>query len=117
MNRKLSGVQWSVSLAGVSLLAWACDGGPDRPGTVYMPEMFQSVPYDSHDPSPVLPRGQTLQPPPEGAIPQGFTPVHYGAGAEEAAAAGEELSNPFERLVRRDPGRLLLQRPSKPSPR
>ncbi|MCC6877251.1 MAG: cytochrome c [Sandaracinaceae bacterium] len=96
MNRKLSVEVWSLSLAGVSLFAWACDGGPDRPGTVYMPEMFESVAYDSHDPSPVLPRGQTLQAPPEGTIPQGFTPVHYAPGAEEAAAAGQELTNPFE---------------------
>lgn len=41
------------------------------------------------------PAGLTARPPAAGAIPRGFKPFHYGAGPEEAARAGRELSNPF----------------------
>jgi mono/diheme cytochrome c family protein len=77
-----------LTLVGAVLVLGACDAGPDQPGVMYMPEMVVSTPYDAHDRNPILARGMTLQAPPEGAIPQGYAPYHYGPGPEEATAAG-----------------------------
>jgi mono/diheme cytochrome c family protein len=91
MNRALA-----LSCSGAfATLVVACSGGGDRPGLAVMPEMFHSVPYDSHDPNGVLPRGQTLQPTPTGAVARGFAPTHYGPGPTEALAAGRELTSPI----------------------
>lgn len=69
-------------------LLGACNAGPDEPGVMYMPDMVVSTAYDAHDRNPVLANGMTLQAPPEGAIPRGYAPYHYGPGPDEAAAAG-----------------------------
>lgn len=80
----------------LAALVAGCSGSGDRPGLAVMPEMFHSVPYDSYDPNAALPRNQTLQPTPAGAIARGFSPTHYGPGPTEALAAGRELVNPLE---------------------
>lgn len=79
----------------LALSAMSCSAEGDKTGVLYLPDMFTSVPYDSHDPNPVLPNGQTLQPMPEGTVARGEAPFHYAAGPQEAARAGRELTNPL----------------------
>ncbi len=57
--------------------------------------MVFSSAAESQAESEFLPGGRTLQTPPEGTIPRGFTPLHYKGHKEEAKQAGEELQNPF----------------------
>jgi len=71
-----------------------CSGSQERPGFVLFPDMFRSLSYKSYDANPVLARGQTLQLPPEGAVPMERAPFAYGPGPEEAKRAGRELRNP-----------------------
>lgn len=78
-----------------TVAALGCRGGENRPGYVVLPGMVASVPYDAYDPNPAFRDGRTLQAPPEGTVPAGFTPFPYGAGPEEAARAGRELTNPL----------------------
>ena len=59
-------------------------------------QMQYSPAYLSQTANPVLPNGMTDQPPVPGTIPRGYQPFHYGAGAEEALRAGNELKNPFQ---------------------
>lgn len=60
-----------------------------------LPDMVESVAYDSFAPNPVFADGKTLQRPPAGTIPVGAMPLHYGATPAEADRAGRELANPF----------------------
>ncbi len=68
---------------------------PSRKNVEFLPEMVDSVPYDSFAPNPVFADGKTLQAPPEGTIPRGRMPLHLTPGEEGAARAGRELRNPF----------------------
>jgi mono/diheme cytochrome c family protein len=78
----------------IGLLFAACRGDPTVPNLEYIPEMIDSVAYDSFARNPVTPDGKTLLAPPEGTIPRGLKPLHYGPGKEEAVRAGRELVNP-----------------------
>ncbi len=95
-----------------ALLATGCDGGdPRQTNLEYLPEMIDSLPYDSFAPNPNTRDGKTLMAPPRGAIPRGFAPLHYGPGPEEAARAGRELTSPLpdapEHVAR---GKVLFKR-------
>ncbi len=95
-----------------ALLAAGCDGGdPRQTNLEYLPEMIDSLPYDSFAPNPNTRDGKTLMAPPRGAIPRGFAPLHYGPGPEEAARAGRELTSPLpdapEHVAR---GKVLFKR-------
>jgi mono/diheme cytochrome c family protein len=80
----------------LALLAAACaESDPSRTNLEFVPEMIDSVPYDSFAPNPVTRDGKTLMTPARGSIPRGYAPFSYGAGPEEAARAGRELQNPL----------------------
>jgi mono/diheme cytochrome c family protein len=86
-----------VAAAGLSLAVLAgCGASGERPTRVLFPDMFTSLSYKPYDPHPVLARGQTLQLPPEGAVPMEPAAFSYGPGPEEALRAGRELTNPVE---------------------
>lgn len=59
--------------------------------------MTYPVAAQAFDPSPVLPRGQVLQSPPEGTLARGMhPPLAFQPGKEEAIRAGRELMNPLQ---------------------
>jgi mono/diheme cytochrome c family protein len=70
------------------------EADPTKTNLEILPEMVDSVPYDSFAENPVTRDGKTLLVPVKGTIPRGHTPFHYGSGPEEAARAGRELTNP-----------------------
>jgi mono/diheme cytochrome c family protein len=79
----------------ISLLAAGCaPSDPTRTNLEFVPEMVDSVPFDTFSPNPVTHDGKTLMLPAKGTIPRGFTPFHYGPGPVEAERAGRELSSP-----------------------
>ncbi len=83
--------------AGLALAVLAgCRASGERPTRVLFPDMFASLSYKAYDPNPILARGQTLQLPPEGAVPMEQAAFAYGPGPEEALRAGRELTNPIE---------------------
>ncbi len=77
----------------ISILGCARD--PKKPGYELMAEMAHPVPYETYASNPVTPDGKTLQAPPDGTVPRGFLPYHYGTTLQEAERAGRELTNPF----------------------
>lgn len=89
MRRLASAAALAAGLVG----SQACRASGERPGVVFLPEMYYSVPYDSYDPNSLTPSGQTLLAPPEGTVPMGFAPFPFGPGPEEAARAGAQLAN------------------------
>ncbi|MCC7177497.1 MAG: cytochrome c [Acidobacteria bacterium] len=68
---------------------------PNVPNWEFLPNMVRSIPADAFAPSPLLPGGRVLQPPPPGTIPRGLPPLPYTASPEDAARAGVELTNPY----------------------
>jgi mono/diheme cytochrome c family protein len=82
---------------------------PALPNTEFLPEMVHSVAYDAYSPNPNFPDGKTLQAPVAGAIPRGFTPLHYGSAPEEAVRAGRELSNPVGPKAAQERGAFLFR--------
>lgn len=81
----------------ISVLVFnACDRSRTERGYDYFPDMFYSPAYKTYSDHPVLPGGKTMQTPPEGSIPVGFTPYPYDNSAESRELAGKELAAPFK---------------------
>jgi len=107
-RRLLLNLALAAALAAVTGLHLGLAPHPDRRNFELLPEMVDSVPYDTFAPSPVFADGKTLQAPPAGTVPRGLLPLHFGPGPEEAARAGRELANPLARpaVLRPDPAPL-----------
>ena len=82
-------------IAILGALNWILQRDFSRPNLEFLPEMVQSVPYDSFSANRNFPDGKTLQQPVPGTIPRGFLPLHYEATPQDAERAGEELHNPY----------------------
>jgi mono/diheme cytochrome c family protein len=79
------------------LLLGACSHDRNHPGYAYMPDMYYSEPYDAYSENPVFADSITMQAPPEGSIPVGYTPYPYKAKSfDDQVRAGQELVNPVE---------------------
>lgn len=80
-----------------ALLFGACSHDRNHPGYAYMPDMYYSEPYDAYSENPVFADSITMQAPPEGSIPVGYTPYPYKAKSfDDQVLAGQELLNPVE---------------------
>ncbi len=89
-RRQMGGI-----IAAFGMLAMiGCGAEGDRPGVAFMPDMLESVPYDTFEANPVSETGGMLLPP-EGTIPVTGVPFPYGDSEEEAIRAGLELTNPL----------------------
>lgn len=84
-----------TAVLGAAVAPGCMGGDAAQTNLEYLPEMIDSVPFDSFSPNPNTHDGKTLMAPPKGAIPRGFVPLHFGPGPEEAARAGRELQNPL----------------------
>lgn len=78
-----------------SVIFGACDRSRNDKGYDYFPDMFHSAAYKTFSEHPVLPEQKTMQEPPEGSIPIGFTPYLYDNSFESREKAGKTLMNPF----------------------
>ncbi len=87
----------SLLAAMALLMASACglrdDSQPAR--QYFMPDMIHSEAYDAYMPNPNTRDGKTLQRPTEGTVARGYLPLHFVVSEEDAARAGEELTNPL----------------------
>ncbi len=85
-------------LAGLILalaLNWAIRVDHRRPNREFMPNMVESVAFNSFAENPYFADGMTLQPPPFGTQRRGETRIDYPADSAGAFLAGKELSNPY----------------------
>ncbi len=83
-----------LAALGAAASGAACSSDPSQPRYEYVPEMVDSVAYESFTANPYLPGGRTMQPPQPGTVARGQHLLHYGPGPEEAARAGLELTLP-----------------------
>lgn len=85
-----------LMLAGALYALWGPGANPAQPHFEVLPQMAHTVRYNAFEANPVFPDSVNLRLPPEGTIPRGVPPLHYGTTPEEALRAGEELRNPFD---------------------
>lgn len=81
-------------LAALAVAALGCGRDPTQRNLEFVPEMIDSIAYDSFAPNPVTHDRKTLIAPVPGTIPRGFSPLRYGPGRAEAERAGRELESP-----------------------
>jgi mono/diheme cytochrome c family protein len=95
MNK--SSIKLTLFVMMAALLLGACSHDRNHPGYAYMPDMYYSEPYDAYTENPVFADSITMQTPPEGSIPVGYTPYPYKAKSfDDQQKAGLELVNPIE---------------------
>lgn len=66
-----------------------------KPNYQYMPNMYETVPYETYGEYEIFENGQEAKLPVEGSIPRGWKPYDYENSNEGYAAAKEELENPL----------------------
>ncbi len=84
-----------ILLGLVAAAHFLIDLDSSQPGWVFLPEMVDSVAYDSFAANPVFADGKTVRSPVAGTIPRGLPPLPYHATEEDAQRAGRELNNPY----------------------
>jgi mono/diheme cytochrome c family protein len=86
-NKNLILVTFSFGM----LLLSACT--KKTPAWEYMPDMYESTSLKAQKEDPLSKDGAAARTPPEGTIPRGFEPYHYGVA--DTLLAGKELRNPL----------------------
>jgi len=84
----------ALPLAGTGMIA-GCKADGDRPGTIILPGMVESIPMDAYDSNPAAHSHPAVLAPPDGTVSLEASPFLYGPGVEEAKRAGRELANPL----------------------
>jgi mono/diheme cytochrome c family protein len=70
----------------------ACD--KKTPDMEYMPDMYESTSFKAQKEDPFSKDGAAARMPPEGTVPRGFQPYHFGVN--DTIKAGNALKNPLE---------------------
>ena len=80
----------------VTGLTTSCDRDNNSTGYTYFPDMVYSRAFETYSENPNFSDNSTLQEPPDGTIPRGYTPLTYTKDLEDRIRAGKELKNPFD---------------------
>lgn len=101
VSRRTINVCLMLSMVTIVILHGLMAADPGQPNQEFLPEMVRTPRYNTFSAHPMLPNGQTQQPPVPGTIARGMMPLHYRATPEDALRAGEELQNPLRADDRR----------------
>ncbi len=83
----------AITIALVSL-NWLMRSDPAKRNVDMLPNMVDSVPYDSFAKNPNFADGMTLRQPVPGTVIRGQMPLHFAATPADALRAGIELTSP-----------------------
>ena len=78
------------------LLLSACTRDRSKPNIQYMPDMYQSIPYEPYGVNPVLKDSMAALVPPEGAIARGHETLSFPAGLDGYNLAKDSLKSPLK---------------------
>lgn len=95
MNTRAVLIIVAIPIVVLLLLEMVLGANPRRRNYEVFTEMAYSAANESLSPSASLPNGMTQQGLVEGVVVRGHTPFRFGPGPEEAARAGERLTNPY----------------------
>lgn len=77
-------------------LNWIVRSDPAQRNVDVLPDMVQSVPFDSFAGNANFADGKTLREPVPGTVIRGQMPMHYTAAPADALRAGRELTSPVQ---------------------
>jgi mono/diheme cytochrome c family protein len=83
-----------LMLVALLSLNWVLRSDPGHRNFEILPDMVDSVPYDSFARNPNFADGKTLREPVPGTVIRGMMPLHYAAAPADAMRAGIELASP-----------------------
>lgn len=87
----------AIVLGSVTLLVSCQDSA--NPNYQYMPNMYESVGYETYEESNAFRNGIEAQIPVEGTVPRGWQPYEYANSLEEYTRAKAELKSPLDSLA------------------
>ena len=93
MRRAVNALLFLMLVALVSL-NWLIRSDPAKRNVEILPNMVESIPYDSYAANPNFADGRTLREPVPGTVVRGYLPIRYKATPEDAVRAGVELTTP-----------------------
>jgi len=82
-----------LAFLGLGFFISGCE--KSKPEWEFMPDMYESTSMKAQKEDPFSKDGVAARTPPEGTVPRGFAPYHYGPG--DTDRAGRELRNPLLR--------------------
>lgn len=104
MRRKIVNALLLATTVALLSLHWFLRPDPARRNYEFLPDMAESVAYDSYAVNVNFRDGRTLRDPVPGTIIRGQMPLHYTATKADAERAGRELQRP---AVKGDRGALV----------
>lgn len=78
------------------LFLTSCSRDRSKPNNQYMPDMYETIPYEPYGVSNIMADGMVAQTPPNGAIARGKMPFDIPDGFEGYDQAKEILKSPLE---------------------
>jgi len=102
MSRGKVNLALFVLLLAMAVVTWGLQREPTQPNSLFLPEMYYSVPSDPQAATTFFEDGSAARVPVKGTIPRGFLPLPYKATDADAIRAGNELRNPFSNHSGRD---------------
>lgn len=86
----------NISFALLATIGMVSCGGDTTPSYQYMPNMYESVGYETYSEHSVFPRTMEAMLPVEGTVPRGYSPYDYPNTTEGLEAAKADLKNPLQ---------------------
>ncbi|RLJ65706.1 quinol:cytochrome c oxidoreductase monoheme cytochrome subunit [Lacinutrix venerupis] len=86
---------FNITLLALILISTVACKKDSRPNYEYMPNMYESVPYDTYQESDAFANGVEAQLPPEGTISRGYTPFDI----ENSTEGYEEAKGNFKSIL------------------
>ncbi len=86
-----------ITIVVSALLVASCSRDRSKPNIQYMPDMYESVPYEPYGLNAIMPGGMAAQTPPTGAIARGKMPFAYTNDLTSRALAKDSLFSPLKR--------------------
>ncbi|MGZ5443504.1 MAG: c-type cytochrome [Thermoanaerobaculia bacterium] len=100
MRRTIVNVVLLLLTIGLLSLNWLVRSDAATRNFDVLPNMVESVPYDSFARNPNFADGKTLREPVPGTVFRGHLPLHYAATPADAVRAGLELTSPPASVAR-----------------
>ncbi len=85
-----------LTVLATMLLLTSCSRDRSKPNAQYMPDMYQTIPYEPYGINETMSDGMAAQTPPNGTIARGKMPFDIPSGTEGYNLAKESLQSPLE---------------------
>ena len=85
-----------ISILAIVVIAFSSCNNKSRPNYQFMPDMYESVAYDTYQESDAFASGFQAQLPVDGTIPRGYTPFEYTNDITGYDLAKAELKSPLD---------------------